>query len=147
MAQTKSKSKTPYASAWQRILAFVIDGIVLLIGIAFFVTLLNIESALLGGMMHSSVLAEILLMELYGLLYFVFFHISRFQGSIGMMVMGLVLVDEASNKRMEWRQALLRYVSQLFSVTFAFVGYLMIIWTPKKQALHDMLADSLVLKK
>ena len=44
-------------------------------------------------------------------------------------------------------QANIRYWSKMISILMLMIGFFMIIFTPKKQECHDMLARTTVLKK
>lgn len=150
MAQTSH-----YASFWQRLGAGVIDVVIVVIAydvMAAF-TVLGIEwERELEGLPPMAVpmsdtasfYLNIILSEIFLLAYFVIFLSSR-RATLGMDVFRLCLVDEESQKAVTWQRVLLRYISMTFSIAFLFIGFLMMLWTPKRQALHDQLAGTVVL--
>jgi uncharacterized RDD family membrane protein YckC len=48
---------------------------------------------------------------------------------------------------MDFVKAFVRNLSKVISTFILFIGYIMAGFTEKKQALHDMIAGTLVLKK
>jgi uncharacterized RDD family membrane protein YckC len=79
------------------------------------------------------------------LLYFTLFWSSKFQGTPGKIVLGLKIVDVNGNK-ISYFTALIRYISTIISSLLLGIGYLLIIFDGKKQALHDKLASTYVIK-
>ncbi len=94
----------------------------------------------------AAILALILLLLLVTVLYFVLFECSRFRATPGKMLCGLIVVDLHGNRISFWR-AVARNLAKLLSVMTLDIGFMMAGWTERKQALHDMLAGCLVLKK
>ena len=151
--------KTPhYASFWQRLAAGVIDVVIVVIAydvMAAF-TVLGIEwERELEGLPPMAVpmsdamsfYLNIILTEIFILAYFVIFLSSKRRATLGMDVLCLTLADEESQKAVTWQRVLLRYISMTFSIAFLFIGFLMMLWTPKRQALHDRLANTVVLQR
>ena len=89
-------------------------------------------------------LALILLLHLILWLYFAAFESSRWQATPGKKLFGLV-VSDLSGRRISFARATGRYFGKLIS-QFFMIGYLMAGFTPRKQALHDMLAGCLILR-
>jgi uncharacterized RDD family membrane protein YckC len=72
---------------------------------------------------------------------------SSLQASIGKLALGLRVTDEAGN-RIDFGRATLRHWSKLLSGPFTLgLGYLMIALSKKKQALHDRIAGTLVVRR
>jgi uncharacterized RDD family membrane protein YckC len=68
------------------------------------------------------------------------------QATVGKMALGIVVTD-LQGRRISWARANARYWAHLITgLTFG-VGYLMVAFTQKKQALHDIIAGTLVVKK
>ncbi len=80
------------------------------------------------------------------ILYQAAFECSKFQGTPGKMAVGIKVTDMDGNK-VSFLRAVGRNASKIISSTIFFIGYLMAIWTDKKQGLHDMIASTLVIKK
>lgn len=70
---------------------------------------------------------------------------SRYQGTLGKIVMGIKVVDH-NNQRLEFPRALLRNLSKILSGFLLGLGYIMIIFDDRKQGLHDKIADTFVVK-
>ena len=71
---------------------------------------------------------------------------SSKQGTLGKMVLGIIVTDEAGN-RISFGRATGRYFGKILSSLILLIGYIMIAFTKKKQGLHDLLASTLVVKK
>jgi len=158
-------STTNYAGFGQRLLALIIDGIIL--SVAYFVVLtpviammgIGAASAIEGGEtmseeeaigMVGAIFAGIgivflIIIAIY-LFYFAGMESSKYQGTVGKMVMGIKVTDLSGNK-VSFGKALVRYIGRYLSGMFFCIGYIIAAFTDKKQALHDMIAGTLVLKK
>jgi uncharacterized RDD family membrane protein YckC len=71
---------------------------------------------------------------------------SNYQASIGKMVLG-VKVTDINGAKLDFVKAFVRNISKIISSFILFIGYIMAGFTDKKQALHDMIAGTLVVKK
>jgi uncharacterized RDD family membrane protein YckC len=80
------------------------------------------------------------------LLYFSFMESSKFQATIGKLALGIIVTDVGGQK-LDFVKALIRNISKIISSCILFIGYLMAAFTEKKQALHDMIAGTLVVNK
>lgn len=79
------------------------------------------------------------------LLYHVIMESSPLQGTLGKVVIGMK-VTRIDGSRPSFVQVLIRHFARLLSMLPIFGGYLMIIKTAKKQALHDILSGCVVRK-
>ena len=68
---------------------------------------------------------------------------SAKQATLGKMAIGLVVVDMEGD-RISFRKATVRHFSKILSGLFLAIGYWMIAFDEKKQGLHDMIADCLI---
>ena len=80
------------------------------------------------------------------LLYFSFMESSKFQATIGKLALGIIVTD-VNGQKLDFVKALIRNISKIISSCILFIGYLMAAFTEKKQALHDMIAGTLVVNK
>jgi uncharacterized RDD family membrane protein YckC len=71
---------------------------------------------------------------------------SRRQATVGKMALGLIVTTE-EGERVSLARAVGRFVANLLNALTFGIGYLMVIWTPKKQALHDRIAHTVVVPK
>jgi uncharacterized RDD family membrane protein YckC len=77
--------------------------------------------------------------------YFASFESSRFQATPGKIAIGIRVTDMNGHRLSFWRAAG-RYIAKYVSNITLLIGYIMAGATPKSQALHDELADTLVIK-
>ena len=68
---------------------------------------------------------------------------TRYGGTIGKILMKIKVVDEKGNF-VSYYDSIVRYVSKWLSILILGIGHLMIIWTSKKQGLHDKIAETYV---
>ncbi|MBK7410637.1 MAG: RDD family protein [Saprospirales bacterium] len=78
-------------------------------------------------------------------LYFAVQESSWKQATIGKSVMGLKVTDQ-HGERLTFARATGRHLGKILSSAFLAIGYIMAGFTEKKQALHDMIAGTLVVK-
>lgn len=135
-----------YAGFWRRFRACLLDSLIL--GILF----LPIE-LIVNPILHSlspdlgmifTILYWLISIILYWL-YFAFFESSSKQATLGKMVMKIIVTDLEGN-RISFAKATVRYWSKWLSVIILMAGFIMAAFTSKKQALHDIIAKSLVIR-
>ena len=80
------------------------------------------------------------------ILYKPFFECSRLQATPGKAMMGL-RVTTTAGERLTLKKSFVRYAGTLLSSLIALIGYIIVAFTEKKQALHDMIADTIVVFK
>lgn len=80
------------------------------------------------------------------LFYFSWMHSSSSQASLGKMAVGIKVVRGDGQRITFWR-AFGRYWALIPSAIILGIGYLMAGFTERKQALHDMICDTLVVDK
>jgi uncharacterized RDD family membrane protein YckC len=79
-------------------------------------------------------------------LYYAIFESSSWQATLGKKALGLEVTDLAGN-RISFGRATGRFFAKIISTLILFIGYIMAGFTEKKQALHDILAGTLVIRK
>jgi uncharacterized RDD family membrane protein YckC len=79
-------------------------------------------------------------------LYFALMESSQYQATIGKLALGII-VTNMQGQRIGFGQATGRYFGKFISAMMLMIGFMMAGWTEKKQALHDMLAGCLVIRK
>jgi uncharacterized RDD family membrane protein YckC len=131
---------TQYASFGKRFLAALLDGIIISI-VNILVTF--VLRAILG---RSGVNVANLLGIVVAWLYYAIQETSPKQATLGKQALGIVVTD-LQGKRIDFVKATIRYFSKIISSIILLIGYIMAAFTEKKQALHDMIAGTLVLKK
>ena len=68
---------------------------------------------------------------------------SPYQATLGKMALGMKVTDLAGN-RISFARATGRHFAKYVSGMIFFIGYIMAGFTERKQALHDMIAGTLV---
>ncbi|MFA6930931.1 MAG: RDD family protein [Lentisphaeria bacterium] len=82
------------------------------------------------------------------LLKFVYsgFFLSFYGATPGKMALGMQVL-RSDGSRVSFLRGGCRYLAELLSISFFFLGYLMVLFDEKKRALHDHLCDTRVLRK
>ena len=135
-----------FAGFWWRFLALLIDEFILIVagGIAAAV----VGAALVGsGRGEGSVqILTTILALIWTWLYFALFESSSWRAIPGKKICGLVVTGD-NGERISFGRATGRYFARILSGLILMIGYMMAGWTQRKQALHDITCDTLVLKK
>ena len=76
-------------------------------------------------------------------LYYTALESSTRQATLGKMAMGIVVTD-MDGKRISFGRANARFWSKILSGLFFSIGYIIAGFTERKQALHDLIAATLV---
>ena len=137
-----------YAGFWLRFAAYIIDAIVMYAVI--FVVALVFG---LGGALEVfknedlSALTIMVLAVIYIalLMYFPILESSKLQATLGKKAVGIKVTDLDGN-RIGFGRALGRFFGKILSGIILYIGFIMAGFTEKKQALHDMIAGTLVVK-
>ncbi|MDD2657568.1 MAG: RDD family protein [Candidatus Pacebacteria bacterium] len=126
-------STIKYAGFWVRAGAVVVDGIIL--GLVGFVV-----SLVFGGAVYAQAISTIIGW------FLIVYMVTKYQASPGKMAAGLH-IERTSGDRLGAGRAILReLVGKFLSAVTLGIGYLMVAWTKKKQGLHDMVADTVVVE-
>lgn len=147
-------SYSEFGSFWERFLAYCIDSAILAFGSivigflgAFFIGFIM---ALMGKeieeMEEFFIVLYYILAFLFCWLYFTIMQSSKLQATVGKKVCKLVVTD-LTGSRISFVKANARFWSKFISAAIFGIGYLMAAFTEKHQALHDMIADTVVLKR
>lgn len=75
--------------------------------------------------------------------YFVFQESSTLKSTVGKQAVNIVVTDLNGN-RISFMQATKRFILKILSVIPFFTGFLLILFTSKKQAFHDIVAKTVV---
>lgn len=164
----KTQEKT-YAGFWLRFVAYLIDDII--VGLASFL----ISLPFIGGLVFSAIglgknieeggdslsdataiaaSAMSMLGSIIGLiiaiitvrwLYFALMESSKTQGTLGKMILSLKVTDMEGNK-ISFGRATGRHFGKILSGLILNIGYILAGLTEKKQALHDIMVNCLVVR-
>jgi uncharacterized RDD family membrane protein YckC len=145
-----------YAGFWLRLVAYIIDSMILgaVVGIGIFVPLLGGSLQRMSSdnpwelytSMARPLVAIRLLALMTGWIYFAFMESSGWQATLGKKALGLKVTDMAGN-RITFARASGRFFGKLLSGMILMIGFFMAGFTERKQALHDILAGCLVLRQ
>ena len=79
-------------------------------------------------------------------LYEAFMMSSEWQATVGKRVMSIVVTD-TDGKRMSFARATGRHFAKYVSALLLGTGFIIAAFTARRQALHDMIAETLVIKR
>ncbi|MBE9178168.1 RDD family protein [Oculatella sp. LEGE 06141] len=135
-----------YANFWTRFAASLIDGIILYILGAIAGFMIGFVYGLTTGTSEGAALLGGIAGLLVGWLYYALMESSPQQATLGKQAMGIVVTDE-NGDRISFGKATGRHFGKFISSIILLIGYIMAAFTEKRQALHDMMAGTLVVKK
>jgi uncharacterized RDD family membrane protein YckC len=136
--KTASPAATPvtligaYAGFWTRFVAWIIDSIIV---------------AVATGIVVAGTFGAGIAVSLLGhWLYEAFMLSSEWQATVGKRAMS-ILVTDLKGSRLTFARATGRHFAKYISAFLLGIGYIMAAFTAKKQALHDMIAETLVVNR
>lgn len=143
-----------YAGFWIRVLAALIDTIILGAVLLPFSLLLRVlisaagmAVSMPGQGVRAVHLAGAIGFDLFASwLYEALMESSSRQATLGKMVIGAKVTDLAGN-RISFARASGRHFAKILSATIFYIGYIIVGFTERKQGLHDMIAGTLVVYK
>ena len=143
-----------YAGFGWRLLAIIIDSILItivgcvigaVVGIAFGVGL-----AATGADKHAMMMILNVVSYIFGILLSWLYHAlmesSPWQATLGKRICKITVTD-MDGERLTFLRATGRHFAKIISGLTCYVGFIMAGFTARKQALHDMIASTLVLRE
>ncbi len=124
-----------YAGFFRRLAASFIDGLILVI-----------PTLVLGGSLGNPY-AGFGLGFVIAIFYRPIFESSVLCGTPGKALMGIVVVSEDQGTQLTFKKAMTRFLTSYLSMIICYIGYLMQPFTSKRQTLHDMISESVVLRR
>jgi len=88
----------------------------------------------------------ILIRTVLNWLYYALLESSAWQATLGKKALGLEVTD-LEGRRISFGRATGRFFAKMISALILWIGFIMAGFTEKKQALHDMIAGTLVIRK
>jgi uncharacterized RDD family membrane protein YckC len=143
-----------YAGFWKRVAANIIDSFVVgivggIIG-AIIGGVIGAIFGLNGGLGGGGFLAIQLVTNLVSIAitagYYAWFHSSANQATLGKMAIGIKVV-RTDGEAISLARGIGRYFAFLLSSLILGIGLIMAAFTERKQGLHDMICDTLVVDK
>ncbi len=137
-----------YGGFWRRFTALLLDTFVLYFPAATIRVLLGLPAinsfSTIDVDSNASMIASAL--ELFlDWLYVAFLVSSRSRATLGMIVMDLELT-RTDGERVSFSRATWRYFAQFLSVITVGIGYVMQLFTARRQTLHDMVTSTVVVR-
>lgn len=152
--------RVDYGGFWLRFLAYLIDGVVIIIGalvvaiplvfltgLGTFLSQVHPEEDLNDAwfwLITAILLATVSLAVTW--LYHALMESSEWQATIGKKVLDLVVTDMAGCRVSFWRATGRHFAKIVSNMIYPF-GHIMAGFTDQKQALHDMIAGCLILRR
>ena len=156
--QVPAARPVAYAGFWLRFVAWIIDRIVL----QFAGSIITLPFAASMGIrefmrthpsspedfipLFENLRRVFLIILVLEWLYYALLESSAWQATLGKKALGLEVTDLAG-ARVTFGRATGRYFARYISFFTIGIGYIMAGFTQKKQALHDMIAGTLVIRK
>jgi len=141
-----------FAGFWKRAIAYIFDGIIfsILLTIIFLIfgsSMINMNNpqAMLN-MGVTFIIGFYISIYVGWWLYFAILESSSLQATLGKKMMGIKVTD-MQGQPLSFMHATGRHFSGFVTQMTFFIGFLMIAFTSRKQALHDKMASTLVVNK
>ena len=144
VAQTADRVNTgniPYAGFWRRAGAYLIDYFL----VAFVLKLLA-AAMLTGAPSGGKTALYILILSLGGCLYYALLESSDSQATLGKRALGIKVTD-LQGEQISFGRALGRVFAHVLSSVIVGFGFVMALFTERRQTLHDKVAGTLVVRR
>lgn len=148
MDATAAARPVSYGGFWIRVVAFLLDGLVIGVITSAAAPFMGAGPMFEGGGTVGGVSVNYgtnALGGLVGLLYFVGFWSLRGQ-TVGMIPFRLHVVRVSDGSKPDWVVSLLRYVGLIISFAVILIGVIWVAFDGRKQGWHDKMASTLVVR-
>ncbi|MGQ3480323.1 RDD family protein [Paenibacillus sp. TY11] len=150
-ATSDSTKRIIYGGFWIRTAAFLIDLIIITVPVLLIGGIVFNSPVLLGmgGTAFVQVLAmlwPLIFWLVVPWLYCVLWESSKVKATPGKLVFSLIVVDK-EGKRLGFLHASGRYWIKAISFMFVHIIYIVVAFTAKKQGVHDLCTNTLVVNK
>jgi uncharacterized RDD family membrane protein YckC len=156
----QDSANVKYGGFWIRLVAYIIDGLIIGIPLGIIITVITLIFAFASGSSSSSgtmssaafssaacmICTVYIVIIIITWFYFAWFESSKYMGTPGKILLGLKVTDLNGN-RISFGKAILRFFCKTLLNLFLFVGSLFIVVSEKKQGLYDVIAGTLVIKR
>ncbi len=134
-----------YAGFWLRVWASLVDSVlmaILLIPLGLAIGPLSIESGPNSSFNPLDFVFGVITPAVATVLFWVYKSATP-----GKMLIKARIVDSRTGKPASPRQSIIRYFANYLSLIPMGLGYVRIAWSPRKQAWHDLLAGTVVIRQ
>ena len=143
-----------YAGFWLRAAAYILDSVLIALVATIVIFMPLVERGAIPvddpwtwlAAINRQTTAVRLLIFMMSWLYFASLESSAWQATLAKKAFGLRVTD-LEGRRISFSRASYRYLGKLIFGTILLFGFLFAAFTPRKQALHDILAKCLVLRR
>jgi len=146
-----------YAGFWIRFLPWLIDSLLIALPLGALYSLLGLHhgTGLVRTHQNGGTFVTVglyirgpadVLTVLLAWLYFAVQESSTAQATVGKRMFALSVTD-TDGDRISFGRASGRYFAKIVSAVILLIGFLMAGWTSRKQALHDLIAHTLVVRR
>ena len=125
------KGSGPRANFGQRLVALLVDWLVLLVPNVILILLLSDGLAQALG-------------ALVGIVYFASLEGGPTGQTVGKRTLGIRVIDLRAGGPIGYGRAVLRYIGRILSTIVVLLGYFWMIWDAESQTWHDKIAGSVV---
>lgn len=136
-----------YAGFWIRVVAFIVDTIIVVIpGIAVQILLeyIYFENDLSYSPIAPVIsISTLVIWNISVFVYFALMESSSRQRTLGKALVGL-RVGDVDGRQLTFARALGKSLSKIISGSILGIGYVIVAFDPKKQSLHDKFANTFV---
>lgn len=129
------KAARKYGGFWIRLVAYIIDTVIVLI--------LHFLAATFVLRGSTSIVAFLIVLLSIGVVYFAGMESSARQGTVGKMMLKLKVGDKNGNP-ISFGSAVLRYFAKILSGVTLGIGFIIVAFDQRKQGMHDMVAETFV---
>jgi uncharacterized RDD family membrane protein YckC len=127
-----------YGGFWARFAALIIDNAILTIVAVMLIVLASLVDESLAALASLAYL-------LAALLYWPLMESSSLQATLGKQLLGMQVTDGAG-ERLSFVRSLLRNIAKIISAIPLYIGFLLAAFTSRKQALHDIITNCVVVR-
>lgn len=145
LEQGDSSGNLRYAGFWIRVLASVIDSIII-VALTFPLLFAVYGQDVLVSEEFIKGPAEILISYVLPIVFTIGLWI-KFGGTPGKRILGLKIIDEKNHQHLTIGRSLLRYLGYILSSITLLIGFIWIAFDKKKKGLHDYMSGSIVVKE
>ncbi|MCJ7807615.1 MAG: RDD family protein [Dehalococcoidia bacterium] len=141
-----------YAGFWRRLAAYIIDCILAGIVAYSFAVVGALLIELPSGERLDGLALNIATMWIFGCfliapwLYWALMESSNRQATLGKRVLGIIVTD-IEGRRVTFVRGTVRYWAKVISFLILLIGFMLAGFTSRKQALHDIISNCLVVVK
>ncbi|SPL72610.1 RDD family protein [Acinetobacter stercoris] len=137
--------KYEYAGFWIRLLATIIDTIILLAILIPLSIILDATGSGVEEIQPQISISELAWQLLCAVVYIIFW--VKCSGTPGKLLLRLKVLDEATGNKISITQGIIRYLGYIVSAIVFCIGYFWIAFDSKKQGWHDKMAKTVVVRE